>query len=84
MKVLPWWRRAACRDSDPRIFFQDTKRGGDLRYIAAKQICADCRVKKLCLDAALEEETSQIRSYGMRGGKSANERMIMLRESRAL
>ncbi|MGX1760439.1 WhiB family transcriptional regulator [Streptomyces lydicus] len=67
-----WHERAACAGMDPQLadalFFPAPS---DRSVIAqAKQICADCPVRRTCLDAALESETRM----GIRGGMTEGER----------
>ncbi|MFF9785054.1 WhiB family transcriptional regulator [Streptomyces nigrescens] len=67
-----WHERAACAGMDPQhadaLFFPAPS---DRSAIAqAKQICADCPVRRTCLDAALESETRM----GIRGGMTEGER----------
>lgn len=46
-----WRHRAACRGTDPRIFFAE-----DPANVAkAKAVCRDCEVKVECLDWALSQ-----------------------------
>lgn len=62
--VLPWRSRAACRTTNPELFFSLPS---DLAGIAeAKQICAACPVRLECLRAA--------DSWGIWGGLTAAER----------
>jgi WhiB family transcriptional regulator, redox-sensing transcriptional regulator len=79
-----WHDRAACRDSDPELFFPVGKAGPALVQIArAKQVCARCPVCAPCLAWALE--TGQ--EAGVWGGTSEDERRALrqrrLRETSA-
>ncbi|WP_239405431.1 WhiB family transcriptional regulator [Frankia sp. Cj3] len=76
-----WNEKAACRnndDCDPDQFFPD----GNGRWRAgqvdkAKKICADCPVKKECLNYALRG----MQAYGIWGGKTEDERRSILRKT---
>jgi WhiB family redox-sensing transcriptional regulator len=59
-----WHRRAACRGSDPSLFFPE--RGEDTKHV--KAICAACPVKDECLEAGLREPV------GLWGGVSERSR----------
>lgn len=66
-----WRDRAACRDSDPDLFFPAGSTGPALEEIrAAKALCATCPVQDQCLAFALE--TNQ--DAGIWGGLSEDER----------
>lgn len=58
--------RPGCLDTDPDIFFME----GNESWAPAKKICAQCPVRNLCLEYALE----QGEFYGMFGGMSPSER----------
>lgn len=64
---------AECRDEPAELFFSVS---GDVQR--AKSICQRCQVKEGCLAYALE--TPQL--YGIWGGFSAAERVLMRRELR--
>ncbi len=50
--VNNWRNKANCRDSDPDIFFPESK---DRRYAEeALAVCYGCKVKEDCLDHAIE------------------------------
>jgi WhiB family redox-sensing transcriptional regulator len=71
--VTDWRSEAACRDKDTKWFYADSR---DQNYRAGRQVCADCPVKKPCLDEAMHDEAaygSRLR-YGLRGGLSPEER----------
>lgn len=74
---------AACRDVDPELFFP----AGDPAAYAnkaqvkeAKRVCATCRVRTACLDAALESGDD----VGIFGGLTADERRGHRRYLRAV
>lgn len=61
-----WEKDAACRDSDPNMFFPE--RGSSTRE--AKAVCAICPVRDECLDYALMNGEK----FGIWGGTSERER----------
>ncbi|MCN9240710.1 WhiB family transcriptional regulator [Streptomyces sp. RY43-2] len=68
-----WRDRAACRSTpyhqvDPELFFPEPDEIDRIR--AAKALCAQCPVRRVCLDAALENGDSA----GIRGGMTEEER----------
>ncbi len=66
-----WRQMAACRDSEPTLFFPVGSTGPALDQIAAaKEICVSCVVKDECLQYALE--TNQ--EAGVWGGYAEDER----------
>ncbi len=69
---LPDWReQAACRDTDPDLFFPVGTTGPALEQIeAAKAVCRQCPAQSDCLDFALS--TNQ--DSGVWGGTSEEER----------
>jgi WhiB family redox-sensing transcriptional regulator len=73
----PDWRDlAACRDTDPELFFPVGTAGPALRQVTqAKQVCARCLVCSPCLEWALAsgQET------GVWGGTSEDERRMLRR-----
>src|ERR1700727_3078575 len=74
-----WWRSAACREMDPELFFPVGARGPAAGEIdRAKAVCADCRVRRQCLQYALA--THQI--HGVWGGTTEDERQLHLRRER--
>ena len=74
-----WQSQSACRSApDPAIFFPSP---GDTEALrAAKAMCGDCPVVQECLEYAL----SNNERYGIWGGKSTRERLLMLRAKRML
>jgi len=70
----PWYEDAACQNTDTEAFFLTT-RGGDVDVSLALKVCARCPVRPRCLQEALKEESANLeRRYGIRGGKTANQR----------
>lgn len=72
LRITTAWRDlAACRDSDPTLFFPVGSTGPAVEQIvAAKQICADCIVRDDCLQYALESN----QEAGVWGGYAEDER----------
>ena len=68
---LNWRLRAACRDSEPELFFPEGTRGPALAAMTeAKRICAGCPVRARCLDWALRHNAL----FGVWGGRTEEER----------
>ena len=75
-----WREAAACRASDPELFFPVGSTGPVLEEIdAAKAVCHDCPVRHPCLQFALE--TNQ--DTGIWGGTTEEERRRLRRSRRA-
>ena len=77
----PDWRaHAACRDTDPELFFPIGTAGPGQRQLdRAKQVCASCQVRTPCLEWALA--TGQ--EAGVWGGTSEDERGALRRMRQA-
>ena len=72
-----WRRTAACRDTDPDLFFPVGTTGPAIEQIDnAKAVCATCEVKQPCLEFALT--TNQ--DSGVWGGTSEEERRKIRRQ----
>jgi WhiB family transcriptional regulator, redox-sensing transcriptional regulator len=73
----PWWTgAAACRDSDPELFFPERATGPTSQQAEqAKQVCQSCPVRTPCLAFALEEGIG----FGIWGGTTPEERLAMRR-----
>jgi WhiB family redox-sensing transcriptional regulator len=66
-----WRLHAACRDSEPSLFFPIGTTGPAVEQIsAAKMICAECSVRDECLQYALESNQES----GVWGGYAEDER----------
>jgi len=75
---MDWRHDAACRDSDPELFFPIGNTGPALLQIdQAKQVCRTCPVIADCLQWALD--TGQ--EAGVWGGASEDERRLMRRNA---
>ena len=70
----PWAAFAACRDSDPDLFFAD---GNGERTAVALRICAGCPVRDECLEWALAARAS----FGVWGGTTEQDRRRLVRRS---
>jgi len=71
-----WRTNAACRDTDPELFFPIGNAGPALRQLErAKQVCAGCQVRIPCLEWALA--TGQ--DAGVWGGTGEDERRALRR-----
>ena len=66
-----WRGRAACRDTDPDLFFPIGSTGPAIEQIdAARTVCMQCEARRACLEFALT--TNQ--ESGIWGGTSEEER----------
>ena len=71
-----WRDRAACRDTDPELFFPEGTSGPALRQTsAAIQVCEPCPVRAQCLSWALDRGYD----YGIWGGASEQGRRTIRR-----
>lgn len=71
LTVTDWRDTAACKDSEPNLFFPIGSTGSAVDQIeAAKAICVECSVREECLNYALE--TNQ--EAGVWGGYAEDER----------
>ena len=71
LTVTDWRDLAACRDSEPNLFFPVGTTGVALDHIEeAKDICAECSVQEECLMYALQ--TNQ--EAGVWGGYAEDDR----------
>jgi WhiB family redox-sensing transcriptional regulator len=64
----------ACRGLDAGVFYPDTDEEAEI----AKQVCAECGVRQLCLEYALTSREK----VGVWGGATERERRRMLRQRR--
>jgi WhiB family redox-sensing transcriptional regulator len=72
-----WRDGAACRDTDPDLFFPVGTTGPALEQIAAaKEVCCQCDVQAECLEFAII--TNQ--DSGVWGGTSEEERRVLRRQ----
>lgn len=69
---MAWSAYGSCASVDPDLFFPEP--GADTS--AARAICRDCPVRRMCLDHALE--TNQ--KFGIWGGMTENQRRRLRRD----
>ena len=75
-----WRRTAACRDTDPDLFFPVGTTGPAIEQSAnAKAVCRQCESQTACLEYAIA--TNQ--DSGIWGGTSEEERRQMRRQAAA-
>jgi WhiB family transcriptional regulator, redox-sensing transcriptional regulator len=67
-----WLDLAACRDTDPALFFPE--RGEKAKAQAAKQVCAACQVQQQCRDLAVRTARSREEDHGIFGGTTPHQR----------
>lgn len=78
--VTDWRALAACRDTDPSLFFPVGTTGAALDQIAAaKSVCYACAARADCLEFALESNQDS----GVWGGLSEEERRMIRRQRKA-
>lgn len=74
-----WRDDAACRDTDPSLFFPVGTTGPAIDQIeAAKAVCRECLVQDECLEFALTTHQDS----GVWGGTSEEERRQIRRKAR--
>ena len=77
---MAWLDYAACRDSDPDLFFPATVGSpGRAQVEAAKKVCRPCPVKRTCLSRALDYGPEA----GIWGGTTEAERRRLRRRWRS-
>jgi WhiB family redox-sensing transcriptional regulator len=69
---LAWIGQAACRDTDPELFFPE--RGHARQGTKAKQVCAACPVQGPCRDLAVKAASGRNEDHGIFGGTKPHER----------
>jgi hypothetical protein len=67
-----WVDLAACKDSDPELFFPE--RGEQAKGQAAKQVCAACQVQPQCRDLAVRAASSREEDHGIFAGTTPHQR----------
>jgi WhiB family redox-sensing transcriptional regulator len=74
---MSWDLDAACRDTDPDVFFI----GPGKSTAEARRICLSCPVRRECLAAALQAEASKSKDerHGIFGGLAPKERHRLAR-----
>lgn len=81
-KPVPLWVPSAipaCRGMDTALFYPARTAPADQEALDA---CEACAVRQECLDKAMEEEGSARTRYGVRGGKTPDERYRLYRKAR--
>jgi WhiB family transcriptional regulator, redox-sensing transcriptional regulator len=72
-----WREQAACRDTDPDLFFPVGTTGPAIEQIdSAKRVCNECSARVPCLEYAL----SSNQDSGIWGGTSEEERRSLRRQ----
>ncbi|SKY30317.1 WhiB family transcriptional regulator [Mycobacteroides abscessus subsp. massiliense] len=71
----PWTKDALCPQVDAEVFFPVVGGPGRTMAKAAKAVCAQCPVSAECLEYAFRVNEE----YGVYGGLTAHERMVMKR-----
>lgn len=71
---LEWRMLGACRGLDAGLFYPDNDEEAEI----AKQVCAQCGVRQVCLDFALTKREK----VGIWGGATERERRRLLRHRR--
>lgn len=76
-----WFEKAACRGTDPGLFFPDgtTTQDAQDKINEAKSVCFQCSCQMYCLEFAIK--TNQ--DSGIWGGKSELERRQIRRDLRS-
>ena len=78
--TIDWRTNAACRDTDPELFFPIGTTGPAVDQIeSAKEVCVGCLARGDCLDFAIA--TNQ--DSGVWGGTTEDERRTIRRKLRA-
>lgn len=73
-----WRDAAACRGTDPELFYPASEMGPGRRQVEqAKQVCGRCLVREQCLEYALNRGEP----YGVWGGTTAGERRARTRRA---
>jgi hypothetical protein len=74
----PYWQnRAACKGVPHEIFFPDNPGGQESVYVQARNFCNKCEVSQQCLEFALEFEQGKRDRFGMFGGLSPRQRVVL-------
>jgi hypothetical protein len=77
------WREAgACTRVDPEIFYPVDETPGSAAASRAKQVCAGCPVRKVCLADVMARE-DPARRWGVTGGLTPAERAARFARERA-
>ena len=68
-----WRNAAACVGVDAELFYPEDLRSGSAAVAAAKQVCAGCPVRKICLADVMAWE-DPARRWGITAGLTPAER----------
>lgn len=74
MPSMSWRDRGRCRGLDPDIFYPPEEDDG----LEAKEICAHCSVREICLEHAITHREK----IGVWGGLTERERRRLIRRRR--
>ena len=74
--TLTWKSQARCLGVDPEVFYPDEEDEAGAEI--AKQICAACPVREVCLEHAIAVREK----WGVWGGLTARERRRIIRRRR--
>lgn len=78
-----WRTRAACRDTDPDLFFPVGTAGPAIAQVArAKQVCESCPARAACLDWAIEHHEKDGIWGGLEEAERHRERRLRQRRRR--
>jgi WhiB family redox-sensing transcriptional regulator len=72
-----WQNRAACKGVPHEVFFPENPGGQESVYIQARNFCDKCSVTEECLQFALEFEQGKRDRFGMFGGLSPRQRVVL-------
>ena len=72
-----WQEKSACRGVPHEIFFPENPGGQEAVYNQALSFCEKCSVRKQCLDYAMEFERGKRDRFGMFGGKTPRQRVML-------
>lgn len=76
-----WMEDAACRDTDPNLFFPVGTTGLAVEQAQnAKSVCQKCIAQIACLDYAIDNRID----HGIWGGKTEEERRDIIRQRKNL
>lgn len=72
-----WQNQAACKGVPHEVFFPDNPGGKESVYNQARGFCEKCSVVDKCLAYAMEFEQGKRDRFGMFGGLSPRERVLL-------
>lgn len=79
MSLAEFWEAAACRQTDPELWFDPEGREGGkarrLRVLTAKAICRSCPLIEACGRDAIETD-KELGYFGIRAALTAEERKV--------